>query len=33
MGQKDEALLIWKKAFELDQNNPTLKLKIERGTI
>ncbi|GAB6282539.1 MAG: tetratricopeptide repeat protein [Ignavibacterium sp.] len=33
LGKKDEALSIWKKAFELDQSNSTLKSKIERGTI
>ncbi len=33
MGQKDDALLIWKKALELDKNNSTLKLKVERGAI
>ena len=32
-GKKDEALEIWKEAFELDSSNETLKQKIETGII
>ncbi len=31
MGQKEEALEIWKHAFELDKTNNDIKQKIERG--
>ncbi len=33
MGKKDEAIKTWKKAFELDQTNVTIKNKIEKGEL
>lgn len=33
LGEKEEALKLWKKALELDKNNSEIKKKIEQGTL